>query len=150
VIYHTATQEELFGLSFQVLRPVHWFGYAGVDLFFVLSGFIITMIGRKDLGRPERLGPFVLRRLWRIYPPYWAALALTFGLWALIAPSLLYSCTAGELIETAALLPPMPRLLPIAWSLSYELLFYGVFAGLILLPRRVGGPVLTLWFLLVV
>ena len=57
-----------------VLWPVRWFGFAGVDLFFALSGFIITWAHLRDLGRPGKLPPYLFRRAWRIYPPFWAAL----------------------------------------------------------------------------
>src|SRR5580700_9314628 len=45
------------------------FGWVGVSLFFVLSGFVIhySFVGS---GRPFRAGGFFVRRFWRIYPPY--------------------------------------------------------------------------------
>src|SRR4051812_18041777 len=76
VVLHTAGVEAKFGLRFAPLRPVQWFGYAGVDLFFVLSGFIIAATPRADLGRPRRLPAYLFRRAWRIYPTFWAVLAL--------------------------------------------------------------------------
>src|SRR3954471_22825547 len=51
------------------------FGWAGVDLFFVLSGFIITWTQDKMLGQPAAVGSYLVRRLWRIYPLYWACWA---------------------------------------------------------------------------
>jgi exopolysaccharide production protein ExoZ len=147
VLYHTSADESRFGMPFQPLHFVQWFGYAGVDLFFVISGFIIASSNRVNLGRPGRLPKYLVRRLWRIYPTYWAALAIVTGLWAVIAPHLFESITAREIVETVALLPqqPMPRLIPAAWSLSYELMFYLVFASLFLLPRRFAGGVLLIW-----
>ena len=52
------------------------FGHAGVDFFFVLSGFIIAYIHAGDLGRPERFGGYASKRVIRIYPTYWVALAI--------------------------------------------------------------------------
>jgi peptidoglycan/LPS O-acetylase OafA/YrhL len=53
----------------------------------------------------------------------------------------------SEAVATLLLLPqdPIPRLLPVAWSLSYEVLFYLAFAALLVLPRRAAGPVLVAW-----
>lgn len=152
VVYHTAAMESLFGLAFQPLRPIRWFGYAGVDLFFVLSGFIIASTNGANLGRSDQLPKYLFRRLWRIYPPFWAAFALTNILWACIALSLLQSCTPREVLESIALFPqdPIPRLMPVAWSLSYELMFYLAFALLFVLPRRIAVPVLALWGIVVV
>jgi len=48
------------------------FGHAGVDFFFVLSGFIIFFVHGKDIGKPSRLPHYVWRRFIRIYPVYWA------------------------------------------------------------------------------
>src|ERR1700739_1979507 len=56
-----------FGLLFQ-------FGRSGADIFFVLSGFLISLIHWRDIGRPERLTHYVARRVTRIYPTYWMAL----------------------------------------------------------------------------
>jgi peptidoglycan/LPS O-acetylase OafA/YrhL len=47
------------------------FGHAGVDFFFVLSGFIIMHAHTADIGRPERLYRYMWRRVTRIYPIYW-------------------------------------------------------------------------------
>src|SRR5262249_9117978 len=46
------------------------FGWAAVDLFFVLSGFIIYYVHGRDIVRPERLRPYAWRRFARIYPIY--------------------------------------------------------------------------------
>lgn len=153
VVFHTAALEKDFGLGFSPLRPALWFGYAGVDLFFVLSGFIITLISRADLGRPARLPRYAFRRLWRIYPTYWAALVPAVGLFALSAPEQVVGPRgAAEWIDTVLLLPQPDgcRFLPVVWTLSYELMFYLAFGVLFLLPRRLALPLLGAWAVAVV
>jgi peptidoglycan/LPS O-acetylase OafA/YrhL len=148
VVYHAAGAEAGYGLGFNPLRPVRWVGFAGVDLFFVLSGFIIAATARADLGRPARLPRFLFRRAWRIYPPYWAALAVGVGVYAALSPdSVFRPGWAGELAEAVALVPQhgVCRFLPVSWTLGYELAFYLAFAGLFLLPRRAAGPLLAVW-----
>jgi peptidoglycan/LPS O-acetylase OafA/YrhL len=49
-------------------------GFAAVDLFFVLSGFVLT---RSLLASAEGYVPFVIRRVFRLYPAYWAALIIS-------------------------------------------------------------------------
>jgi peptidoglycan/LPS O-acetylase OafA/YrhL len=64
--------------------PFLHFGFVGVHAFFVLSGFCIHLRAARAIASDEHapspsLKRFFLRRFWRIYPPYWIALAL-FGL----------------------------------------------------------------------
>lgn len=148
VAYHVAVMEAGFGLGQNPLKPLRWFGYAGVDLFFVLSGFIIATTCRRDLGRPAALPGYLARRLGRVYPPYWAALVFAAASYAFDNPGqLIAGSRPGELVDTLLLLPqpPLPRVMKAAWTLSYEVMFYLAFAGLFLLPRRLSGPALLAW-----
>src|SRR5260221_9879970 len=54
--------------------PVFDFGFAGVDFFFVLSGFIMMHIHAADIGQPRALRAYLWKRFTRIYPAYWAVL----------------------------------------------------------------------------
>ena len=54
-------------------RDVDAFAYTGVDLFFVLSGFVFAPY---VFGKPLALGPYMLRRVLRIFPLYVVALLL--------------------------------------------------------------------------
>jgi exopolysaccharide production protein ExoZ len=126
------------------------FGEAGVAFFFVLSGFIISFVHWRDLGQPRRLLPFLRRRFFRIYPIYWLLLAGLIPLYFL-APHL---GTGHErellwLISSITLLhfDQVGQILPVAWTLSHEILFYALFA-LTLLHKRLGFFCLGLWFVL--
>lgn len=151
--FHLANVEMQYGLSFNPLKPTQWFGYAGVDLFFVLSGFIIASTCRNDLGLVRRLPAYAFRRVWRIYPVYWAAFVLAVLTFAWLSPeSLLRAGWKRELFDSLLLLPqePLSRMLPVAWTLSYELMFYLAFGMLFLLPRRAAAPAFALWAVAVV
>lgn len=102
------------------------FGTAGVDIFFVISGFIIHYVTRS--GAPQ----FFTRRLIRILPLYWLG---TFGLavLALVVPSILNNVdfSVGVLLKSLFFIPVWNEafqyhlpLLMLGWSLNYEILFY--------------------------
>jgi peptidoglycan/LPS O-acetylase OafA/YrhL len=150
---HLAVWENTFGIARPLLKPLYWFGYAGVDLFFVLSGFLITYTQHQHLGRPRQAPAYLFRRAWRIYPLFWVvvligvAIALVVnGRWAV--PTQPDAPGVRTLWLTWLSLAPsrVPNLyVPPAWSLTFEMMFYLVFAGLVLLPRRVGPWLLVLW-----
>lgn len=64
------------------LTPIHllWDGAAAVDLFFVLSGFVLALPFVSGEERPLNYGDFVIRRLFRILPAYWISLIIALAL----------------------------------------------------------------------
>ena len=148
IAFHLAMVEASYGLGFNPLIAFRWFGFAGVDLFFVLSGFIIATTCRRDLGRPVRLPRYLFRRAWRIYPTFWAASGVAVGLSVFVfqVPVVLPS-SIGDACETILLFPAIesPPMMGAIWTLSYELMFYAIFAVFFVLPRRAAIPVLVVW-----
>ncbi|WP_207481627.1 acyltransferase family protein [Arenibaculum pallidiluteum] len=120
-------------------------GHSGVDLFFVLSGFVIVYAHWQDRGRPYALGRYAWRRLSRIYPPYWAAMAVMLALFV-ASPSASGRETQPLVVLGSLLLYPVPGglVLDVAWTLVHEVTFYGLFAFL-LLGRWIGAVVLGAW-----
>jgi peptidoglycan/LPS O-acetylase OafA/YrhL len=145
VVYHANRLFVKAGGTEPLGRLVH-FGHAGVDLFFVISGFIILHVHRNDIGQPAALARYVSRRVTRLFPIYWVALLARIVLAAVAG----HAVGAGRILEE---LVPYPtdadRLIGVAWSLEYELVFYLLF-GVLILHRWVGWAVFGAWFLLVV
>ena len=128
-------QHTLFGSGLRpegVLSTLSQFGHhignSGVDLFFVLSGFLIY---GHLLERSPSFLSFVRRRIHRIYPTFLFVLLLYVVLAHLFAaPAKLPPTLAGEvryLVENVFLLPgilPIDPLITVTWSLSFEFFFY--------------------------
>jgi peptidoglycan/LPS O-acetylase OafA/YrhL len=117
-----------------------------VDLFFVLSGFIITFIHAPDWGRPSRIKIYLFNRLSRIYP---LVVIVTVVVAALIMAGFGGAYTAGQLnllsfIQTALLLPQNYPLVEVTWTLKIEIAFYLGFALLIVKPK-LGWIFLGVW-----
>lgn len=101
-----------------LLFPV---GAAGVDIFFVLSGFIIAHSASHDARH------FFARRLIRILPPYWIATIIA-ALFTLAALS--WREAADWLVQSLFYLPGpggRPVLIFVAWTLVLELAFYVIY-----------------------
>ena len=91
------------------------YGAAGVDLFFVISGFIMA-----NVSQGRKASDFLRDRLWRIYPLWWVAVLP----WLFILPrGLTFIASSLSLwpIYGAAYYMPV---LKVGWTLSFELLFY--------------------------
>lgn len=126
------------------LNPIAHFCFAGVDLFFVLSGFLITSILLSAKGSEHFLGNFYIKRALRIWPLYFGVLALWFGL-TLVAPALHRSIFAQTHPQWAYFLWLQNFLVPdtgtfgplqITWSLCVEEHFYLVWPLLVLFCER--------------
>lgn len=133
VLFHYFTKyEELFGhntppvfsLPWGSYNGVHLFslGHYGVNLFFMISGFVIFM----TLERTKAPMDFVVSRFSRLFPAYWAAVALTFSVVLLLG-------LPGKEVSFAQALANfsmvqsffnVPHVDGVYWTLEVELLFY--------------------------
>ncbi len=138
---------------FHISNPVK-FGSFGVDVFFVLSGFVIAMV--IGTTRPSA-ATFMRDRLTRIIPLYWILSCLVFAA-AFVAPYLFNSTTAdlGNLVKSLLFVPYYKEngllypILFVGWSLNYEIAFYLAMALSLVLARAhpflVGGTIVLVLF----
>lgn len=121
-------------------------GFGGVDLFFVISGFIIHFTSEKYVDKPSKLGEYLKKRFVRVFPIHWFILTLLFVSGWLITSvfhrnifSIGYPHTLSAYLQTYTLFPLHFAINPVTWTLSYEVFFYLIFALLIISKR--------LWFI---
>ena len=119
-------------------------GAAGVDVFFVISGFVMVYASEPLFGRGDGPGRFWLRRLIRVVPLYWAATSLYLIL-TLLFPDMALRSYSPAFIAASYLFFPLPRddgvvqpVFGLGWTLNYEMFFYLVF-GLGLAFRRMAA-----------
>lgn len=123
-------------------------GFAGVDLFFVISGFIMVWVTQDARSGPAASGEFLFARLTRIYPVWWVGAAL--GLAYMVMNSEIAMPPGGSdwayIARSFFLIPQadFPTLI-IGWTLIHEIYFYLVFALILLLPRGLMPYALLLW-----
>ena len=129
-----------------LMRPFSVVGNYGVDLFFVISGFIMTVTTWKLFGSRQESAKFLLRRVLRIYPAYWLLLAPLIGLY-ILKPGLIdsHARTPPNILDSILLLPQATPLLLVSWSLVFEMAFYSVFAVALCFRRDVLPIVLAVW-----
>lgn len=126
---------EAWGSSPKAQFPTahEWFAYGclGVQIFFVISGFVICMSG---WGRPLR--SFFASRASRLLPSYWAAIVLVTAVFALPVVAYDAASPSDALVNLTMLQQPLgaDRVLGVCWTLWAELRFYALFALCVVLP----------------
>lgn len=133
VLFHYTTQ---FGRQFspsQATSLAFDHGHYGVNLFFIISGFVIFL----TLARTRTAMDFVVSRFSRLYPAYWMAVALTFAITHLLG-------LPGKLVDAGSALLNLlmfhglfrvPHVDGVYWTLEVELLFYAGMLGLFVSGR---------------
>ena len=133
-LFHLVPYFEVAGASLFPKQVFHW-GYAGVDVFFVLSGFVLTLSATSAPQHGRQVATkFLSLRMWRIYSGYWPFLIamclvnLYFGFERALDDNIV-----GSIFLTDIRLDNL--VLGVSWTLTYELYFYTLFSTLFLLPR---------------
>ncbi|MGA9575608.1 MAG: acyltransferase [Lysobacterales bacterium] len=151
VLYHSAARlpanDSIFRTIFSAGESL---GFAGVDIFFVISGFIMAYTSANHSGVTDSFD-FARRRLARIFSGYWPFFLLAVIIFSYFRPE---HFADSNLVKSFLLWPQSLNhiLLELTWTLSFELYFYLLFSLLILFsnPRtRIGLIVLTFGLLLV-
>ena len=137
------------------------YGFLGVQIFFVISGYCIANAAVANLRRGDSLKNYVMARLRRIYPTYWAALILAAAFFQIsyemaqrgMIPHNLFTQTSlwarsplYHLSNVTLTMVPLnqPPLLAVAWTLCYELAFYGIVGVALFFCAGRAGRLLTL------
>lgn len=142
VFYHVGiafSSEKYFAIEWMG----RWFaaGKYGVELFFVLSGYVICVAHDKDIGRPGQVFNYVKKRFIRVYPTFWVVFLTVWGLTLatrlqigmlpqdpLVILKALMLVSQDPVVAGATGAP----VIIVAWSLHYEVLFYLLYMLLIL------------------
>lgn len=130
-------------------------GRAGVDIFFVISGFIMVYISAENFQTESAPRDFLVRRIIRIAPTYWFY-TLVMAAFLFFTPQLFSDgkrFLPGHLFASLSFIPwnnsvgePKP-ILNVGWTLNFEMYFYLVFAFLLMFNRRYFIPLLAVFLL---
>ena len=131
------------------IGAIFGYGHVAVAVFIVVSGFSLSIApARRDWQLSGGFKTFLRRRAWRILPTYWAALALSCFIFAVITPNL-----TGDGITTKAVgvhavllqdLVESPKPNGAFWSIAIEWQIYFLFPLFLLFRRRIGSALLFL------
>ncbi|MFD0737888.1 acyltransferase family protein [Lysobacter koreensis] len=132
-------------MPYPLLAPVAKYGYLGVELFFLISGFVILMTASRG-----SLKAFAVSRFVRLYPAFWACCTLTFLAIAVLGAER-YSATLPQYLVNMTMLSGfvgVPSIDGVYWSLFVELQFYALVAVLVAIGRiHQAQFFLSLWLL---
>jgi exopolysaccharide production protein ExoZ len=111
--------------DFKPIWPITWFGWIGVEVFFVISGFVIanSANGKSSMR-------FLKGRALRLYPAVWCCATLTLIVTAAISDRPLLELLPSYL-RSLALIPKGPWIDDVYWTLAVEIGFYTVIFGLL-------------------
>ena len=132
------------------------FGKAGVDIFFVISGFIMIRMSEDNFAKPGAPIAFLVKRIIRIAPTYWCY-TLLMGLLAYMFPYLVSKGRTVSIEQLAASLFFVPwknslgDVFPVifaGWTLNYEMYFYLIFSFLLVFKKTYFIPLLATILLL--
>jgi peptidoglycan/LPS O-acetylase OafA/YrhL len=121
------------GEFYPQLVPVAMYGYLGVDLFFMISGYVIFFSAN---GRTAR--EFIVSRLLRIFPAFWGAVVITTTVAQFLGTGET-SVTARQALANLTLYPGLFHqsfVDGVYWTLIYEVQFYALVAFLLCTPFR--------------
>ena len=126
LVYHytfRAAVDNAYSLiTFPELDPFTRYGSLGVDLFFIISGFVILMTVDAGHGDPAR---FVASRISRLFPAFWAAATLTFIATLVLAPT--FAVSLKDYVFNLGMFPSWlgaSYVDGVYWTLETELSFY--------------------------
>lgn len=153
VIYHCyiIMKQPEYGGHY-IFKTFSEFGLLGVNFFFVLSGFIILMAHKKDIGKNDAAAKYATKRAFRIYPVYWIWLLcyIIAGILGFGHPD--FSNDLGSFLNAITLIWMFPQEgalpLKVAWTLFYEVQFYILFISFIY-SRALGIIVFSIWSALI-
>jgi peptidoglycan/LPS O-acetylase OafA/YrhL len=110
-------------------------GAAGVDIFFAISGFVMVVSSQRLMTRPDAWRVFMRHRVVRIVPLYWLLTTLKCVLVFAFADLVVRSSLDADYVARSYLFSPVVDsaghfrpVLPVGWTLTYEFLFYLLFA----------------------
>jgi len=146
VIFHCIGTSLAHGYALPVFGRLEGWGANGVDIFFVISGFVMVY---TQWSRPRHPYNFALNRILRIAPIYWLLTLLYLLLTAFMPSSVINSTAApptyvlSSLLFMSGIVSQSWPLLYVGWTIEYEMAFYAIFAVSIYLK----SPALRLFFL---
>ncbi len=153
VLFHLVVIEKKYGGTNTILPDWLRFGMFGVDLFFVISGFVMVTVTRGKFRDLKQSLLFLYHRVSRIYPLYWVYTTLALIVF-IVQPSWVNSAQGNQVNIVASYLLIPSNLLPIVlvgWTLIHEMYFYLVlFFILLLFPERLLVPALLIWGAIIV
>ncbi|HEY5728910.1 MAG TPA: acyltransferase [Anaerolineales bacterium] len=153
VFFHLFIVENKYS-GFDTLLPATLqFGTFGVDLFFVISGFVMVTVTRGKFQNIKQSLRFLYHRLTRIYPLYWIYTLMALAVF-LVQPAWVNSSQGNQIsiLESFLLLPSnILPLVQVGWTLIHEVYFYLVyFLVFLLIPESLLVYAIGGWGLIVV
>ncbi len=147
-VFHFSTLESKFYGPDLLLPAFSGYGRAGVDLFFVISGFIMVLVSSNAASNTGSAYEFLVKRAIRIYPPYWLVTLGVIVIWFLTGDFQFLIGKDPNWIASFTLWPQerYPILL-VGWTLIHEMYFYLVFAALLLASIAWRPRLLAFWAL---